>query len=319
MKTTILDGYSANPGDLSWDGLRPFGELKVFERTSMTDEAEILAHIGDSDAIFTNKIPITEKTLAVCPKLKFIGVLATGYNIVDTEAAHRRGVVVSNTPAYSTMSAAQHTFALLLEICQHVGHLDEEIHGGRFSRIPDWCFWDDPLIELAGKTMGIIGLGSIGRSVAAIAHAFGMDVLAYSRTIRKECASLARYCSLEELLASSDVVSLHCPLIPETRGMIDQKAIRSMKDGAILLNCGRGPLLSERDVADALNSEKLYAAAMDVADTDPIAPDSPLLRAKNCILTPHIAWATLESRRRLVKIAEENLAAFCAGKPQNTV
>ena len=319
MKIIVLDGYRLNPGDLSWQGFEEMGELTVYDRTPLDDQEEILRRIGDAEIVLTNKTPISRSTMDRCPNLRYIGILATGYNVVDTAAAREKGIPVCNVPAYGTQSVAQFAMALLLEICHHVGHHDKAVHDGAWCRCPDYCFWDYPLIELAGKTMGIVGYGSIGRAVGQMAAAFGMEVIAHSRTPWPDGSATAKYVELEELLRRSDVVSLHCPLFPETKGMINKDSIAMMKDGAILLNNSRGPLIVEQDVADALNSGKLYAAGVDVVDAEPMDPASPLLQAKNCIITPHISWAPLEARSRLMDIAVANLKAFLAGNPVNAV
>lgn len=316
-KIVILDGYAANPGDLSWDGLRQFGELTVYDRTARED---IVSRIGDAGIIFTNKTPITKETLEACPQLKMIGVLATGFNIIDIQAAKEQGVTVCNVPDYSTVSVAQLVFAMLLEICHHVGHHSAAVHAGRWSSNPDFCFWDYPLMELVGKTMGIVGYGRIGQAVARLALAFGMQVIASSRSaVPGTEKDGVRFVTREELLKSADVVSLHCPLTPETEGLINRASIEWMKHGAILINTGRGPLVVEKDLADALNTGRLYAAGLDVAAQEPIPKDSPLIGAKNCFITPHIAWATFEARRRLVDITVENLRSFLEGKPVHVV
>ena len=315
----VLDGYTENPGDLSWEPIAALGRLQVYDRTDIHSPQEIIRRIGNSEIVLTNKTPVTEKILRACPSVRYIAVLATGYNVVDVAAAKRRGIAVSNVPAYGTAAVGQFTIALLLEICHHVGHHDQAVHAGRWSACPDYCFWDYPLIELAGKTMGIVGYGSIGQAVGEIAAALGMEVIANSRHSWPDGSKTAKYVTLEELLRRSDVVSLHCPLFPETRGLINRETIAQMKDGAILLNNSRGPLIVERDVADALNSGKLCAAGVDVADTEPLPADSPLLTAKNCVITPHISWAPLEARRRLMAMAAENLSAFSAGAPVNVV
>lgn len=316
-KIVILDGYAANPGDLSWDGLRQFGELTIYDRTARED---IVSRIGDAGIIFTNKTPITKETLEACPQLKMIGVLATGFNIIDIQAAKEQGVTVCNVPDYSTVSVAQLVFAMLLEICHHVGHHSAAVHAGRWSSNPDFCFWDYPLMELAGKTMGIVGYGRIGQAVARLALAFGMQVIASSRSaVPGTEKDGVRFVTREELLKSADVVSLHCPLTPETEGLINRASIEWMKHGAILINTGRGPLVVEKDLADALNAGRLYAAGLDVAAQEPIPKDSPLIGAKNCFITPHIAWATFEARRRLVDITVENLRSFLEGKPVHVV
>ena len=319
MKIVILDGRSLNPGDLDWSAFSDMGETAVYDRTPVDDPEEILRRIGDSEVILTNKTPITRATLERCPAVRYVGLLSTGYNVVDVEAARERGIPVCNVPGYGTASVAQLTIGLLLEICHRVGHHDRAVHEGRWSGSVDYCFWDGTLIELAGKTMGIVGFGSIGQAVGRIAGALGMTVIASGPHPWAMGERPAPYVPLEELLGRSDVVSLHCPLFPETRGMIRRETIARMKDGAILLNTSRGPLLVEQDVADALNSGKLYAAGVDVAETEPIPADSPLLTAKNCVITPHIAWAPLEARRRLMDVAAGNLRAFLAGRPVNAV
>ena len=315
MKIVILDAYAANPGDLSWDEFAALGELTVYDRTAQEDAA---ARIGDAEIVFINKVRLTDEIFAACPNLKLVSILATGYNIVDLAAAKRRGITVCNVPGYSTRAVVQMTFALLLEICQQVGLHSGAVHTGRWQTCPDFCFWDRPLIELDGKTMGILGYGAIGSAVGTVAQALGMKLLVTARHERPVPEG-ARFVSLPELLAQSDVVSLHCPQTAENARMIDAGALAQMKDGAILLNTARGGLLDEQAVADALRSGKLLAAGMDVVSAEPIRADNPLLTAPNCFLTPHIAWAPLETRRRLQAISAENLRAFLAGKPQNVV
>lgn len=315
MKIVILDAYAANPGDLSWDEFAALGELTVYDRTAQEDAA---ARIGDAEVVFINKVRLTDEIFAACPNLKLVSILATGYNIVDLAAAKRRGITVCNVPGYSTRAVVQMTFALLLEICQQVGLHSGAVHTGRWQTCPDFCFWDRPLIELDGKTMGIVGYGAIGSAVGTVAQALGMKLLVTARH-EKPVPEGARFVSLPELLAQSDVVSLHCPQTAENARMIDAGALAQTKDGAILLNTARGGLLDEQAVADALRSGKLLAAGMDVVSAEPIRADNPLLTAPNCFLTPHIAWAPLETRRRLQAISAENLRAFLAGKPQNVV
>ena len=315
MKIVILDAYAANPGDLSWDEFAALGDLTVYDRTAQEDAA---ARIGDAEVVFINKVRLTDEIFAACPNLKLVSILATGYNIVDLAAAKRRGITVCNVPGYSTRAVVQMTFALLLEICQQVGLHSGAVHTGRWQTCPDFCFWDRPLIELDGKTMGIVGYGAIGSAVGTVAQAFGMKLLVTARHERPVPEG-ARFVSLPELLAQSDVVSLHCPQTAENARMIDAGALAQMKDGAILLITARGGLLDEQAVADALRSGKLLAAGMDVVSAEPIRADNPLLTAPNCFLTPHIAWAPLETRRRLQAISAENLRAFLAGKPQNVV
>lgn len=316
MKIVVLDGHALNPGDLSWDCLRQFGEVTVYDRTP---EDMVVNRIGDADIILLNKVVITADILDRCPSIKLICVLATGYNVVDCNAAQQRGIPVCNVPAYGTDAVAQFTFALLLEICHQVGHHDRAVHAGRWADSPDFCFWDTPQMELAGKTIGIIGFGRIGRAVGRIARAFGMNVLAYNRSRCAEGAAIGEYVTQEELLQRSDVVSLHCPLTTENRHMINKDTIRMMKDGAILLNTARGPLVDEQALCDALSDGKLRFAAADVAAVEPIPTDSPLLRAPNCILTPHMAWAPAESRQRILDCTVASIRAFMAGSPRNTV
>ena len=319
MKIVVLDGYTENPGDLSWEELGKLGELTVYDRTSLTDEAEAIARIGDAEIVFTNKTPITRKVLDACPGIRFISLLATGYNCVDYVYAREKGIPVANVPTYGTASVGQFAIALLLEICHHIGHHDASVHAGNWERCADWCYWDYPLIELAGKTMGIIGFGRIGQTTGRIARAMGMEVLAYDSHPSDAGRAIAEYVDLDALLSRSDVVALHCPLFPETEGIINRETIAKMKDGAILLNNSRGPLVVEQDLADALNAGKLAAAGLDVVSTEPIRGDNPLLNAKNCIITPHISWAPKESRQRIMDCAVSNVKAFLAGSPVNVV
>ena len=316
-KIVVLDGYTENPGDLSWDGLEKLGALTVYDRTA---PEETVQRIGDADIVFTNKTQLPEAVFAACPNLRYVGVLATGYNVVDVQAAKQHGVAVTNIPTYGTDAVAQYAIALLLEVCHHVGHHNQAVKAGRWTACPDFCFWDYPLIELAGKTMGIIGFGRIGQGTARIAQALGMNVLAYDsyKNIALESETL-RYAELDELFAASDVISLHCPLFPETQGMINKQSIAKMKDGVILINTSRGPLIVEEDLAAALKGGKVFGAAVDVVSTEPIRDDNPLLQAKNCMITPHIAWAPKESRARLMNIAVENLAQYLQGNPVNVV
>lgn len=316
MKIVILDGYTENPGDLSWEGFEKLGELAVYDRTPVD---KIVERIGDAQAVIINKTPITRETLNACPSIEYIGVLATGYNVVDVDAAKEKGVVVTNIPAYGTEAVGQFAIALLLEICHHIGHHSKAVQEGRWESNPDWCFWDYPLIELAGKTMGIIGFGRIGQTTGAIAKAMGMHVIAFDEQPNDAGRAIADYVPLEDLLAGSDVISLHCPLFPSTEGIVNRESIANMKDGVIILNNARGPLIVEQDLADALNSGKVYAAGLDVVSSEPIKGDNPLLQAKNCVITPHISWAPKESRQRLMDIAVGNLKAFIAGKPLNAV
>lgn len=318
MKIVVLDGYTENPGDLSWDGLREFGELTVYERT--TDHSMIGERIAGAEAVYTNKTPLDAETIKGSQSLKFIGVLATGYNVVDIEAAKDRGIVVCNVPSYGTEAVGQYTIALLLELCHHIGDHCESVKKGEWSSRPDWCFWNSPLVELAGKTMGIIGFGRIGQSTARIAQALGMKILAYGGRKKPELEhENCRYAKLDELLAESDVISLHCPLLPSTEGIINQENIRKMKDGVFILNTSRGGLVVEADLRDALNSGKAGGAALDVVSVEPISMDNPLISAKNTIITPHIAWAPKESRQRLMDVAVDNLKEFLEGNPVNVV
>ena len=319
MKIVVLDGYTENPGDLSWEELGKLGELTVYDRTSLTDEAEAIVRIGDAEIVFTNKTPITRKVLDACPGIRFISLLATGYNCVDYAYAREKGIPVANVPTYGTASVGQFAIALLLEICHHIGHHDASVHAGNWERCADWCYWDYPLIELDGKTMGIIGFGRIGQTTGRIARAMGMEVLAYDSHPSDAGRAIAEYVDLDALLSRSDVVALHCPLFPETEGIINRETIAKMKDGAILLNNSRGPLVVEQDLADALNAGKLAAAGLDVVSTEPIRGDNPLLNAKNCIITPHISWAPKESRQRIMDCAVSNVKAFLAGSPVNVV
>lgn len=317
MKIVVLDGYTENPGDLSWEGLEKLGELTVYDRTPAD---KIVERMKGAEAVYTNKTPISRETIAACPELKFVGVLATGYNVVDTTAAKEAGVVVCNIPTYGTDAVAQYVFALLLEMCHHVGEHSDCVKAGDWTNNVDWCFWNHPLIELAGKTLGIIGFGRIGQRTAEIAMAFGMNVLAYDEYQNSALESeKCKYASLDELLANSDVISLHCPLFPSTEGIINKDTLAKMKDGVMLVNTSRGPLVVEADLRDALNSGKVAGAALDVVSTEPIKMDNPLLSAKNVIITPHIAWAPKESRQRLMNIAVENLQSFVNGKPENVV
>ena len=319
MKIVVLDGYTENPGDLSWAVLEQMGELQVYDRTSLTDEAEIIARIGDAEAVYTNKTPITKRVIDACPAMKFISVLATGYNVVDYEYAREKGIPVTNVPTYGTAAVGQFAIAMLLELCHHVAHHSQAVHEGRWERCDDWCFWDYPLIELAGKTMGIIGFGRIGQQTGRIARAMGMEILAYDSCQSEEGRAVGTYVDLDTLLGRSDVIALHCPLFPETQGIINRNTIAKMKDGVILLNNSRGPLVNEQDLADALNSGKVYAAGLDVVSTEPIRGDNPLLTAKNCLITPHISWAPRESRQRIMDCAAENLRAYLAGAPIHVV
>ena len=318
MKIVILDGYTENPGDLSWDALAALGELTVYDRTP-DDDAEIVRRIGDAEVVFTNKTPIRKAVIDACPGVKLISVLATGYNVVDYAYAREKGIPVSNVPAYGTAAVGQFAIALLLEICHHVAHHSEAVHEGRWEHNDDWCFWDYPLIELAGKTMGIIGFGKIGQTTGKIAKALGMTVLASGSRETEAGRAIAEYVDRDTLFARSDVVVLHCPLFPETEGMINKESIAKMKDGVILINNSRGQLVVEQDLADALNSGKIYAAGLDVVSTEPIKGDNPLLQAKNCFITPHISWAPKEARERIMACSVQNLQSYVDGAPINVV
>ena len=316
MKIVILDGYTENPGDLSWEGFEKLGEVTVYDRTPAE---KVVERIGDAEAVITNKTPLTKEVFEACPQSQYVGMLATGYNVVDVEAAAKRGIPVCNIPTYGTAAVAQMTLALLLEACQHVGAHSDAVKAGEWTKSADWCFWKYPLIELAGKTMGIIGFGRIGQAVGILAKAFGMRVLAYDGFPTQEGRKIADYVELDELFAASDVISLHCPLFDSTRGIINKESIHKMKDGVIILNTSRGPLIVEEDLAVALNNGKVYAACCDVVSTEPVEADNPLLGCSNSILTPHIAWAPKESRQRLMDIAVSNLAEFLAGRTVNAV
>jgi glycerate dehydrogenase len=317
MKIVVLDGYTLNPGDLTWSRLEKIGEVTVYDRTPAE---KTLERIGDAEIVYTNKTVISKEILQKAKNLKFIGVLATGYNVVDVDAAKELGIIVTNIPTYGTAAVSQMAFALLLEVCHHVWDHSEAVRRGDWTNNADWCFWNYPLIELAGKTMGVIGYGRIGQATGKIAQAFGMNVLAYDEYQNKslECETM-KYVTLDELLEKSDVVTLHCPLFESTKGIINKNTIAKMKTNAILLNNSRGPLVVEQDLADALNSGRIFAAAVDVVSTEPIMMENPLVTAKNCIITPHISWAPKESRERLLNIAVDNLEAFVAGNPVNVV
>ena len=318
MKIVVLDGYCENPGDLSWAPLEQFGEVVVYDRTPDTKEA-VVERLQDADILVGNKNNITAEIMDACPKLKYIAVQATGYNVIDVAAAKERGIPVSNVPTYGTMAVAQHTMALLLEITNLVGHHNDRVHAGRWAEGPDWCFWDSPLMELDGKTLGVIGFGKIGQQTAKMAKAFGMNILATGSRPTEEGRAIADYVEMDELLAKSDVITLHCPLFPNTKGIICKENIDKMKDGVIILNSSRGPLVVEQDLADALRSGKVKAAAVDVVSAEPMTNDNPLLTAPNCIITPHIAWAPKEARQRIMDTTAKNIEAFLNGNPINVV
>lgn len=313
MKITILDGFAVNPGDLDWGILASYGEVTVYDRTDSNEES--IARIGDSEIVLVNKTPLPAAVIEACPSIRLIGMLATGYNIVDVDCARKHGIPVCNVPCYSTDSVAQFAIALLLEVCHHCGRHNVLVHEGAWTSCQDFCLWTTPQIELAGKTLGIIGYGRIGRKTAEIARALGMKVIAFSRSRNSD----ADYVDLDTLLAQSDVISLHCPLFPETKEIISRENIAKMKDGVILINTARGALLDEQAVSDALTSGKIRGAAMDVTTIEPIRKDNPLLCAPNCIITPHMAWTPLEARTRLLNTVRDYIKAFCDGKPIHVV
>lgn len=316
MKIVVLDGYAANPGDLCWDELKALGECTVYDRTA---PAEVLERSAGAEILLTNKTVITAEHIAALPGLKYIGVLATGYNIVDVAAAKEHGVIVTNIPAYSTDSVAQMVFAHILNISLQVQHHSEEVHKGRWTDSKDFCFWDTPLIELHGKKIGIVGLGHTGYATARIAIGFGMQVYAYTSKTHFQLPPEIHKMELDELFRECDIISLHCPLTDSTREMVNAERLRLMKSTAILINTGRGPLINEQDLADALNNGTIYAAGVDVLSQEPPRADNPLLTAKNCYITPHIAWASTAARERLMQIMLENIRAYLEGKPVNVV
>ena len=319
MKIVVLDGYTENPGDLSWEELGKLGELTVYDRVSYEESPVIREKIGDADVVITNKTPISRETIDACPNMKAIAVLATGYNVIDYGYAKEKGIPVMNVPTYGTQIVGQYAVGLLLEICSHFAHHDQAVKEGRWENNADWCFWDYPMIELYGKTAGIIGLGRIGQATAKILNAMNMNVLAYDAFESEAGRQVAEYVELDTLLARSDVIILHCPLFPSTEGIINKENIAKMKDGVILINNSRGQLVVEQDLADALNSGKVYAAGLDVVSTEPIKGDNPLLRAKNCLITPHISRAAQAARQRIMDITVNNVKAFMEGEPANVV
>jgi glycerate dehydrogenase len=317
MKIIVLDGYTLNPGDLSWDELKRFGDVVIYDRTPVD---KIVERATGAEIVYTNKTPLNKEVLNQLTSLKFIGVLATGYNVVDTQAAKDNGIVVTNIPGYGTDSVAQLTFALLLELCHHVQRHSDSVMQGKWSQSVDFCYWDYPLMELSGKTMGIIGFGNIGSKVADIATVFGMNIIANSKPETDEShRKNFKWASVDQLLEQSDAVSIHCPLFPETKGLINKERLRKMKKSAFLLNTSRGPIIVEEDLAEALNNGWIAGAGIDVLSVEPPSKDHPLFSAKNCIITPHIAWATKEARTRLMDVAISNLSAFINGKPVNVV
>ena len=319
MKIVVLDGYTENPGDISWAPLEALGEVTVYDRTSYVDAPIIAERLGDAEIAVINKTPISKATIDACPNLKAVAVLATGYNVVDYEYAKEKGIPVLNVPVYGTDNVSQFAVSLLLEVCSHIGHHNDSVHAGEWASNVDWCYWHFPMIEVSGKTAGIIGLGKIGVNTAKILRAMNVNVIAYDAFQSEAGKAVAEYVELDELLAKSDFIFLHCPLFPSTRGIINKDNIAKMKDGAILINNSRGPLVVEQDLADALNSGKLAAAAVDVVSTEPIKADNVLLTAKNCIITPHISWATREARERIMQTTADNIKAFMDGAPVNVV
>lgn len=317
MKIVILDGRALNPGDLSYDCIRQFGDVTLYQHTQSEEEA--IARIGDSEIVLVNKVPITEAILAACPNIKLICVQATGYNVVDCDACARRGIPVTNVPAYGTAAVGQFTMALILEMCHQVGLHNQSVHQGDWCRSENFCYWLTPQMELGGKTLGILGFGRIGREVGKLAKAFGMRVIAYNRSQCDEGREIGEYVDLDTLFAQSDILTLHCPLFPETEKIINRDSIAKMKDGAMLVNTARGGLLDEEAVAEALESGKLRYAAVDVVSQEPMRSDNPLLSSSKCIITPHIAWAPVESRQRLLDCVVENIRGFLNGTPQNVV
>ena len=317
MKIVVLDGYTENPGDLSWEKIGQLGELTVYDRT---DAIETAKRIGDAEIVVTNKVPITREVLDSCPNIRFITVLATGYNVVDTGYAKKKGIPVSNVPTYGTDSVSQFAIALLLELCHHIGEHNRTVHEGKWQNCADFCYWDYPLVELAGKTMGIIGFGRIGHRTGQIARALNMNVIVNDSFVNPAFEKEGfTYVDRDTLFAESDVVVLHCPLLPETKGIINKDSISKMKDGVMIINNSRGPLIEEQDLCDALESDKVAGAAVDVVSTEPIRHDNPLLKAKNCIITPHMSWGAKEARQRIMDITVENVRAFMENRSRNVV
>jgi len=316
MKIVVLDGYTLNPGDLNWEKFSEIGELKVYDRTSPQD---ILERTTDANIVLTNKTVLTAENIAAMNKVEYIGVLATGVNVVDLEYTKKTGITVTNVPGYSGSSSAQMVFALILELTNRVGHHSQTVTDGKWSASKDFCYWDYPLVELEGITLGIVGYGGIGKAVARIGLAFGMNILIYNRSVPPDLPDGITYSDLDNLIHSSDIISLHCPLTPQTKGMINKESLAQMKKTAYLINTSRGPLIVENDLADFLNEGRIAGAAMDVLYVEPPDKNCPLLTAKNCYITPHIAWATIASRERLMSIAVENIKSYLAGNPQNVV
>ena len=318
MKIVVLDGYTENPGDLSWESLNKYGEVEIYDRTENKDDV-ITGRIAGAEIVLTNKTPISKKVIEYSKDLKLICVLATGYNVIDTAAAKAAGVTVCNVPSYGTYSVAQYSIALLLEICCHIGHHNDTVQNGVWTKCEDWCYWDYPLIELSGKTIGIIGFGRIGQAEGAIAQALGMNVIAYDPYPNESGMKLAKYTDLDELYKKSDVISLHCNLTRDNEGMINQDSIAKMKDGVILINNSRGQLVNERDLAEALKSGKVGAAGLDVVSTEPISEDNLLLNIENCLITPHISWASIECRQRIMNTTIFNIESYLHGETVNAV
>ena len=320
MKIVILDGYTENPGDLSWEGLEALGELKVYDRTSYEESDLIAQHIGDADIVLTNKTPISKATMDKCPNVKMIAVLATGYNVVDIACAKEKGIPVCNVPNYGGYSVSQFAIALMLEACLHIGHHDQTVHEGKWANNIDWCYWDYPLMEVAGKTYGLLGCGKIGYHTAEAAKALGMHVIAFDKYPSQAAKNLGvEFVELDDLFARSDVLGLQMPLMEFNIGIINKENIAKMKDGVIIINNSRGQMVVEQDLADALNSGKVAFAGLDVVSTEPIRADNPLLKAKNCIITPHMSWGSRSSRQRIMDCTVDNVKAFLAGKPENVV
>ena len=319
MKIVVLDGYTENPGDISWGPLEKLGEVTVYDRTSYEESDLIAERLGDAEVAVIHKTPISKATMDKCPNLKAIAVLATGYNVVDYEAAKEKGIPVMNVPVYGTDNVSQFAVSLLMEACSHIGEHSRSVFAGEWASNVDWCYWHYPMIEVSGKTAGIIGLGRIGQNTAKILRAMNMNVIAFDAFQSEAGKAVAEYVELDELLAKSDFIFLHCPLFPSTQGIINKENIAKMKDGVILINNSRGPLVVEQDLADALNSGKIAAAAVDVVSTEPIKADNVLLKAKNCIITPHISWATKEARERIMQTTADNIEAFIKGEPVNVV
>ena len=319
MKIVVLDGYTENPGDISWAPLEKLGEVTVYDRTAYEESPLIAERLGDADIAVINKTPISKETIDKCPNLKGIAVLATGYNVVDYDYAKEKGIPVMNVPVYGTDNVSQFAVSLLLEVCSHIGHHSDSVHAGEWASNADWCYWHYPMIEVSGKTAGIIGLGRIGVNTAKILKAMNVNVIAYDAFQSEAGKAVAEYVELDELLAKSDFIFLHCPLFPSTQGIISKENIAKMKDGVIIINNSRGPLIVEQDLYDALESGKVAAAAVDVVSTEPIKADNVLLKAKNCIITPHISWATKEARERIMQTTADNVESVIKGAPQNVV